>query len=202
MSQADLNRVRTDLETMKQAAGVGLPFGWEDVRANTCCALCGSLIAAYAWLGPWEHRGLVLIPLSLALLAGLRAAVSVRRRRAEQPARWREHRLAGMAVVLFAPLAVGYMYWERRLGMPREMVGAASVFFVGVGVLTFAAINRDRLYYVGAALPLMAFGLAIPLCSAAQTIIAAGLCMTAGGLAMAALQQWQLRTCGAEHGSH
>ena len=100
------------------------------------------------------------------------------------------------------PLVIGYMQWERQLGIPREIVGAASMFFCGVGVLVFAVVNHRRLCYLGTAIPLMAFGLAIPLCTASQVVIAAGLCMMVGGLAMAGIQYWQLRSNGKDHGSN
>ena len=202
MSHADLNRVRDDLETMKEAAGVGLPFGREDVRAGMWCAVCGILISAWALLGPWEYRWVILAPLSLAVVGGFRASVTARRQRAVEPVRWREHRLSGIVAVVAVPLAIGYTQWERQLGFPRELVGAASVFFVGVGALVFAVVNRKRLYYVGAAIPLMTFGLAIPLCSASQVVIAGGLCLMAGGLATAGIQHWQLRSYEKDYGSN
>ena len=67
------------------------------------------------------------------------------------------------------------------------------MFFLGVGMLAFAVVNRNRLFRVGEAIPLMAFGLAIPFCTAVQVVIAGGLCMTVSGLATAGIQQWQLR---------
>ena len=96
MTPADLNRVRDDLETIKRAAGVGLPFGREDVRAGLWCAGCGILISAWALLGPWEYRLVILIPLSLAVLSATRASMTARRKRGLEPVRWRERRLAGV----------------------------------------------------------------------------------------------------------
>jgi hypothetical protein len=202
MSQADLNRLRDDLETVKRAAGVGLPFGREDVRASLWCALCGVLVSTWALLGPWEYRWVVAIPLALAALGGVRAYRRAHRERGAEPVRWREHRLAGAAALVAVPLALAYMLWERQVGVPRQFIGAASVFFLGVGLLIFAVLDRRRRPYAGGAIPLMAFAAAIPLCSPAQVVIAAGLCWAAGGIATAGLQAWQLRRNANDHDTH
>jgi len=199
MSQTDLNRVRDDLDTMKQAAGIGLPFGREDVRMGIWLAVCGILISAWALLGPWEYRQVVFIPLGLAILVAARTAAAARRQRGSEPARWREHRLSLVGLLVILPIVFGYMRWERQLGLPREVVGAAAVFFTGAGLLVFAVADPKRRYVAGAAIPLMVTGLAIPLCTPSQVLIGAGLCWTVAGLATAAIQHWQLRRYGRDH---
>ena len=199
MSETELNRVRDDLATIKQAAGLELPFGKEDVRLSLWSAVIGVFVTACAVFSPWEYRLVVFVPIGMATLITVRAGRKARQQRTKQPSRWREQRTAGIAVLVFLPLAIGYKYWERELGMPREMAGAAIVFFFGVGVLVAAVIEKKRLYYAGGAIPLMAFGISIPLCTPQQVMIAAGLCWITGGLAVAAIQSWQLRTNGTEH---
>lgn len=199
MSQTDLNRVREDLDTIKQAAGLELPFCNEDVRLNLWSALCGVLVTACALFTPWEYRLIVLIPVGLATLITASTARKIQQQRSQNPGRWREQRLAGIAVLVFLPLAIVYKLWERSLGMPREMIGAAVVFFFGVGLLIIALTNRKRLYYAGASIPMMAFGFSIPICSPRQVLIAVGICWITASLAAAAIQSWQLRTHGANH---
>ena len=202
MSQTNLNRLRDDLETVKRAAGVDRPFGREDIRAALWCAACGVLVSVWALLGPWEYRWVVAVPLALAALGGISAYWRAHRERGAEPVRWREHRLSGTAALVAVPLAIGYMQWERQIGVPREFVGAASVFFLGVGLLIFAVLDRQRRPYAGGAIPLMAFAGAIPLCSPAQVVIAGGLCWAVGGLATAGFQAWQLRGHGNDHGTN
>ena len=107
--------------------------------------------------------------------------------------------LVGLAALALAPAAVAYMMWERRLGVPREAVGAAAVVFCGLGVLLVALLSRGRLHYAGGAVPLVAFGLAIPFCTPRQVLVAAGLCLAAAGLATATIQALQLRSIGSAH---
>ncbi len=201
MSQANLNRVREDLATIQHAARLELPFGKEDVRTSLWSAVCGLFITLWAVFGPWEYRWVVLLPLVAAVVMTIRATAEARRLQTRQPVRWREHRLSGKAALVAAPVAIGYLYWERWIGMPREFTGAASVFFCGLGTLVFSVLDRRRLYYAGGAI-LMAFGAAIPHCSPQQVIIAGGLCWTVGGLVVAGIQTWQLQQVdGTEHGA-
>jgi hypothetical protein len=82
------------------------------------------------------------------------------------------------------------------------MVGAAAVFFVGVAILVVAITDRRRISYLAAALPLMGFGLAIPLLERNGILLAVGLCIMVACLSAAAIQTWQLRRAGAADGSH
>jgi hypothetical protein len=202
MSQADLNRLRDDLETVRRAGGVDLPFGRDDIRACLWVATCGALVAAWALLAPWEYRWVLAIPLALAVLGGVRAYRRAHRERGGEPVRWREHRLSWTAALVAVPLAIAYMQWERQIGVPRQFTGASSVFFLGVGLLIFAVLDRQRRHYAGAAIPLMAFAVAIPLSTPAQIVIAAGLCWAAGGITTAGLQAWGLRRHGNDHGTN
>ncbi len=197
-----IDRVRNDLETMRQAAGLELPFGRDDVRTNLWVAACGALLAAWAALAPWEFRGLVAVPLLLAVAGAVWSARAAHRHRGSRPSPWREHRLGMLAALILLPLAVGYMAWEKRLGIQREMVGAAAVFFVGVATLVFALADRRRLSYLAAAVPLMAYGVVIPLLTRQQVIVAGGIFMTVACLAAAAIQTVQLRRAGEIDGPH
>lgn len=198
MSQAHLDRVRDDLQTMRNAAGLDLPFGRFDALSNVWVGICGLLVMLCGLLVPWEYRGAVSVPICLAVAGGAWAGMRAKRDRAARPASWREHKLGLVAALVVTPLAYGYIRWERHLGMPREMVGGAAVFFVGVGVLLVAITDPRRLYYVGGGLALMAAGAAIPTLAPAQVIAACGLSMAVGCFSAAAVQYAQLRRS-AEH---
>ena len=192
MSGGELDRLRRDLDVVQRAVGLGLPFTRADLRLNLMIAACGAAIAGWTAIVPWTYRWGALVILGLLVAALPWAASGAHRRRAEQPARWREQRAGIVAALVMTPLVVGYMRWERALGIPREAVGAAAVFFVGVALLVLGAIDRTRRHYVGGALPLMTFGLAIPFFSARGVMIGGGLCLMFAGLAAAAIQNWPL----------
>lgn len=199
MSQADLNRIREDLATVRHAAGLELPFGNQEVRAHLWSAACGVIMTLWAVFAPWEYRWGIAVPIAAAVAITLRTTAEARRRR--ESARWREYRLSSAAVLVAAPLAIAYLYWERWSGMPRAMAGAASVFFFGLGALVFALLDRRRFYYAGGAIPFMIFGALIPFCSPQQVLIAGSVCWAVGGLAVAGIQSWQLHLDGTQHGA-
>ena len=55
MNDAGLDRVRKDLEAMKQAAAVELPFGREDLKWGWIDGLIFVPLAAWAWFGPGTY---------------------------------------------------------------------------------------------------------------------------------------------------
>lgn len=195
MSRTELDRVREDLATMRSAAGFGSPFGRDDVAGNLAVAAVGACFAAWMAFGG-ERLGRTPTYLFMAALVAVGTAVAVRarRRRGSRPELWREQRANLLAAVVIAPAVMAYLRWEMWLGMPRETAGAAALFFVGLGLLLVPILSPKRFAYAGAAVPLMAFGLALPFCDARGSAVAAGLCLTAAGLATAALQTWQLRS--------
>src|SRR4051812_9420122 len=71
MSQVELRRVREDLETMRQAAGLELPFDWADVCWALALVPAGAILSSWAYFGPTGYRGFGFVPLVLlALTAG------------------------------------------------------------------------------------------------------------------------------------
>ena len=196
MSHADLERVRADLNTMREAAGDGLPFGRTDVWIGVALAGCGVVMAAWAAWAPREYRWGVLLPVLFFAAAYAALGRHVGRRKGREPARWREFRLTMVAGAVVVPLAVGYMFWEKSVGVPRGVAGAAAIFFVSLGAAVVGITDRSRRNYLGSALPGVAFGAAIPLLSARGVVVAAGLCLAAAGLLTSAIQVWLLRTTG------
>jgi FtsH-binding integral membrane protein len=195
VSAPDANRLREDLATLRHAAALEPTFSRDDVLASLVFAAAGAALAAGTAFVPGEYRrplAIVFVVVFLAIWAVL--VTRARRARAARPATWREHRLNLVAALILIPATIAYMRWERQIGLPRETVGAAAVVFVGHGVFLVGVLTRGRAHYIGSALPLIAFGLAIPFCTPQQVLIAAGLCLVVAGLAAAALQSRQLRS--------
>src|SRR5262245_14497841 len=117
MSDAELRRLREDLDTMQQAAGMGLPFEWPDVWEALVLVPAGGFLAAWAFLAPADWLVLGLAPLLLlALAAGARRAW--RRLHSETPptAR-REHSFAIVSsLVIVGGLAL-YFVWVKKFGL-------------------------------------------------------------------------------------
>lgn len=193
MSNDSLNRVREDMHTIRHAIGCDLPFGRADVHASLWLVPCGLLTFLCAWLAPWEYWRLVFIPLALTIAGWWWCAYAAHRDRGQRPSVWREQKLTMLGAPILLLIVTAYMLWERYLGMPRQLVGAAAVFAVGTGMLLVSLCDRRRRYWLGSALPLMAYGVAIPLLRPSEVIMAAGIVLAAAGLATAMIQIRQLR---------
>ena len=194
MSKPEIGRIREDLDVIRQAAGMGLPFNRREVWILTpVIFVSGVVIACMGWWVPGQYRGVALFPVAIVIGVWLCLARSSHRRRATEPARWREHRYDLLALFLFVPPFVGFIIWGAMRGTPREMIAASIAFFVGLVHAWFAVIDRTRRYYFGIAIPAMVFGLTIPFCNARQIRIGVGLMLIAMALTAAAIQVWQLR---------
>src|SRR5262245_4252659 len=146
---------------MQAAAGLGLPFGWPDVWLALALAPCGALLAAWAGYGPPEYVAwglapvLTLIPVAIALQrARLRRGVAA----------VRDQRLDTRLVLTGAIGMAGLILWERGLGLPHLATRGAALFTAGVLSIPLALSSPARRASVGAAVGLIPFGLALPLC--------------------------------------
>src|SRR4051794_7212436 len=100
MSEADIHRIRKDLDTIRAAAGLELPFGWEDVWLSLALAPCGLLLSAAGALGPPGSERLALLPALGAVLAGVALRYRYRRNSGRSPVRRKEYDLGLVAGLL------------------------------------------------------------------------------------------------------
>jgi hypothetical protein len=198
MSEAELRRLRQDLETIRQAAGLDLPFGRTDVWLALGLVPAGALLSAWAWLGPEEYLAFGLAPLVLLALAAL-AREAWKRHRGSGAAR-REQTLDALGVLVVAAGLAAYFVWRRGLGLPQPAAGAVACFFVGVMSALVGLTSRPRRAMLAAALAFIPFALAIPYCGGKQAVAAVGgLAVALAGLGAAAIMAWQLRGGGGGH---
>jgi hypothetical protein len=52
MSEAEIDRIRKDINTIREAGGLDLPFDWEDVWLALALVPCGLVLSAAGALGP------------------------------------------------------------------------------------------------------------------------------------------------------
>jgi hypothetical protein len=196
MSQLEINRIREDLETIREAAGMGLPFGWEDVWLNLALVPWGLILSAAGLFGLLESRVLM----ALMAMPGLGVVMAVvglryrfRRSTGRSPVRRLEYDLSLSAGLLYGVLTGVFLAWAESSGQPTGMtVGLASAMCGGLCAV-LAATSPGRRYWSAAAVVLIAYGLVHPLCSPRQLDVAEGAAMVASGLLTAAIQAGQLR---------
>lgn len=68
MSEADLRRLRNDLETVQEAAGLTLPFDWADVWVALTLVPAGAVFTAVGAFVPIRWMLLCLVPFTAALV--------------------------------------------------------------------------------------------------------------------------------------
>jgi MFS family permease len=203
MNDVGLDRVRQDLETMKQAAAVELPFGREDLKWGWIDGLIFVPLAAWAWLGPGTYMSLAII---LSLLATLPGAWAVSRKyRREQdrhPSRWREQRRGTLLLLAVVPPGYLLFVWAVVNGTPpNTMVGLTLA--VGGGVATFIGLlSRIRRYWLGMGIAMIACGLVMPGASDRQVGLAMALMFIVGAPVSTVIAAWQLRAQESGHATN
>jgi hypothetical protein len=211
MSERDLDRVREDLATMRQAIGLGLPFGSEGVWVSLALAGTGIAVAAVtAWTNiatgsatpgsaaRWAYVALVVVP---ALLVFGVMTVVARRRQARAPLLWRDARLSWVAAAVAVPLYLGFRAWAVKNSIPPGALTAATLFLAGLFLLTGALADRGRWYTLGWGVSTLLAGVCAPLATYASAGLVAGGWLLLGGLSTASIMAWQLRGRN-DHGTH
>ncbi len=211
MSEAKLERVREDLEVMRQAMGLRLPFEWEHVWACIAFAIVGVVIAAItsgtgisvkpAVPGSAFHLayiGLLVVPVCLVL--GVLTWVA-RRRREVAPLFWREHRQWWTVAAVIVPLYVGFTVWGVRNGLSAGTLTAATFFLAGLFALAAAIPDRSKRYTLGFAVSTVLAGAVTPWVGYESAGLLVGGWLVLGGISTAIVMARQLRS-GGEHVAH
>ena len=192
MSNRELDRVKEDIEIIKDAAGLELPFGWEDVWLNVYLIPVGVWLVIWSIL-PYELSRFWRI-LPVALLAPVFVALRVKYRRSSgrSPMRRRQYN-AVLVCPILGLMAFGYLVWVVRSGHNFVFAVGGMWFFAGL-ILTIFAFTERRLYYLGWAIPMMMCGVIIsvwPVLNVLETNV--GFVLITACSITAVIQAYQLR---------
>lgn len=201
-AEHDVERLKTDLSTLRQAAGLEPPFGREDVRAHLAVAASGVVALVWALLptGLPAHWGTVpLILVCIGYVTWMRT--KYRRSSGRSPMRRREYTSEIIGMFVVGALALVYRFWSGKLGISTTIAGSAAFFVLGLALLIPVLRDRNRLPDLGVAVPLMVCGLIIPFCPVSLWVVV-GATFMIGGLATAAITAHCLKAADAPHASH
>jgi hypothetical protein len=192
MSEAELRRMRNDLETVREAAGLTLPFDWADVWVALTLVPAGAICTAVGAFVPLRWMLLCLAPLLLPLSGSV--WLWLRRPRATEraPARYREYRIGWSFSLIMGVGMLGYSFWGMSRGFSPFVLAGAAEFFFGLACAGLALTSPGRRMYLGATAALVPYGIVIPLCSSREIVIYGGCAIMLAGLVAAAIQAGQL----------
>jgi len=194
MSKKELKRVKEDIEIIKEAAGLELPFGWEDVWINLYLIPVGIWLAIWSFLPFQLSRIWRILPVAILVPIFVLLRIKYRRTTGRPPMRRR-----GYSVVLFlTPVlglcAFGYLVWVIRSGRDFVFAVGGMWFFMGIMLLIFAFAERGRLFYLGWAIPIILFGISITIWPELNILeMNVGIMLIAASSATAVIQAYQLK---------
>ena len=193
MQQAQLERLRQDIDTIQEAGGIELPFGREDLFIQAGLAVWGLVLAAWPWVLPPDKAKLWVLPAALLLVAYVHLRRKYRRASGRSPVRRREYTTALIAPIFVLPATVAYFAWAVWLGLPIWTVAGAGMFFLGLMLAGWSMVDARRRSNLGAAIPLMAMGLVTPVVDDTWLTCALGLGVATAGLLTGLIMHHQLR---------
>ncbi|HZV07983.1 MAG TPA: hypothetical protein VE999_23065 [Gemmataceae bacterium] len=199
MSEAELRRLRDDLETVQQAAGLTLPFDWPDVWLTLGLIPVGAAMALWAAFSGEEYLLAALVPaLLLALVSGLGWGKRWRKE-ANRRAWHRETVFASTSAILVGLAMAGYILWGKQVGLSVATLKGAGMVSFGLVCAVLAFTSPARRSYLAGALVMIPLGLAFPFCSGRQMLIVGGLAIMVAGLIGGLIQAFQLRAARGTH---
>ncbi len=193
MKAEKIERVQTDLETLRIAMNLDLPFDEKDIWLNFGLAISLLPPIAQGFFGSLSGVGwLSFLPFAVI---GLIALIRIIRRSFSQITNGgmkKDSRFGLILMLIVLPSTLALKKWAPAADLPAMAVPA--VIFVSMGLL-FCLLpywNRTLLFYLGVGFAFLAMGLIAPLFSIeyfqplAMCVLIPGILMSAG------IMRWQL----------
>ncbi len=203
MKEANIERVQTDLETLRGAMDLDLPFDEKDIWLTLGIA-ASLLLPILVNLEERPEGAEWFSFLPMATLGSISVYRMIHRAfafaRATNAGMKKESRFSAIFAIIIVPSAFALKKWGFVAGLPDMSV--ASVIGVSVGLL-FCLLplwNRNLVYYLGFGPAIIAIGLAAPFCPRDLWIPFVLAVVILGTLASAMIMRWQLDR--ANHSGH
>jgi len=194
MSKSDLERVENDIEIIKEAAGLQLPFGWEDVWLNVYLIPVGVWLAIWVFLPYQLSRIWRILPVSVLAIVYVFLRVKYRRSTGRSPVRRRGYSIVLFLTPILGLCTFGYLVWVVRSGHDFVFAVGGMCFFAGLMLLIFAFAQPGQLFNLGWAIPMILCGITItiwPVLNVLETNV--GIVLIVASSATAVIQAYQLK---------
>ena len=194
METKEFERVKADIEIIKEAAGLELPFGWEDVWLSVYLIPVGVWLAIWRFLPFQLSRLWRILPVAVIVIVFVLLRIKYRRSTGRSPVRRRMYSVGLLACPIVGLCGFGYLVWVIRSGRDFVFAVGGMWFFAGIMLLIFAFAERGRLFYLGWAIPIMLCGIAITIWPELNMLeMNVGIVLIAASSATAAIQAYQLK---------
>lgn len=195
MDKNVLERVKEDIETIKEAAGLDLPFWWDSVWMNIILLpAVGIWYLIYTGLAEKPSGFWLYFP--AAILLGGMGYLRFRYRRStgRSPAKRNEYGFTFYSNVIIGLVAGGYLLWARAKGLETAYIGCGLMLLIGAFGILLAFSMKGRLYYLGGSIPVFCLGITLLIWTTPRIVILnACLALIVGGIAMGCIQAIQIK---------
>ena len=194
MSKKEIERVKEDIEIIKEAGGLELPFGWEDVWINLYLIPVGIWLAIWSFLPFQLSRIWRILPVAILAPIFVLLRIKYRRTTGRPPMRRRGYTVVLFLTPIIGLCAFGYLVWVIRSGHDFVFAVGGMLFLGGLMLLIFAFAQIGQLFNLGWAIPMILCGITItiwPVLNVLETNV--GVLLIIASSATAMIQAYQLK---------
>ena len=194
----ELERVKQDIDTIKEATGLELPFGWDYVWLYLfgVPAIAAWFLACLLIFDRPSRfiRAVPIVPM-LAVLGYLR--FKHRRSTGSSAIKRREYGISFYGSVVFFAGGAVFLTWARLSAIDTAYLGSGLVTMCGLMGAMIAFLGKQRIAYLGGSIPVTLFGISIAIWPTADAVIRNGsIALFVAGPAMAFIMMYQLKHSG------
>ena len=192
MSTDEIQRIKDDLATMRQAVTKDKPYERADVFPTLAYGV-GGLIAIPMLQSGMNPRLCILLVLVPGLVWCCVRYFQVRNQRAVRPVLWAEYKWSLVVLTIILPALLGWMWWSEQFGASRSAVGEAILFCAGIVTCLIGFIDPNRRAYLLSGISLTVFGVLLPTLDPKQIPFASCVFLAVIGFIGAAAIWWMTR---------
>ncbi len=194
MEARELDQIREDIDTIKDATGLEFSTGWSDVLA-ICGVVCVGAFIFFMSLFQEEFNILwgaaLFIPIALAMVV---FRIRYRKSTGRSPAKRRELSFAIILTIVLVVTMGVFLWWGLSQGLSCKLLIGIINYMMGSTTLLISLTKYSRLDAIGIAISLMAVGLAYPIYADRWPIgVFVGMMIMVGGSISGLIMTLQLR---------
>ena len=198
MSVNELDRVKQDIATIKQAAGLELPFGWETVWIHLIgLPSVGLWCLLYWWI--FHRPSVVMILTAGILLQVVDRCVRLKYKRSTSPPaiKGRAYKVAVYGGMFIGALIGVFMAWAIQAGINAATLASGLITMSGLMATLMAFQRKETLPLLGLGIPATLVGISVAVWPGAEAIVRnACIALLVAGPATAFIQMHLLKQYG------